>query len=116
MERLRDEAALATIEHGELPDEVRSAADRVAVVLTQSWCPDWTVMRDYLDSLTQDGLKVFYLEYDRESFFREFVQVKESGFGNALIPYVRYYRGGGLVAESNVEYSAAAFLKNFDRS
>jgi hypothetical protein len=115
VERLSDEYCLATIEDGELPATVRETSKRTAVILTQSWCPDWAVMRSYLAELSEPGLSVYFVEYDRESYFRELMKTKERVFGNRLIPYVRYYRDGALVSESNVEYSSKEFLRHFER-
>ncbi len=102
MKKLSMEDCLEAIREGEFGTGVIAAADAVAVVLTQSWCPQWEWMRSYLDAMTTDGkAEVFWIEYDREDFFESFMEFKESGFGNDQVPYVRYYRGGRLVAESN---------------
>lgn len=114
MRRLSEVAARATIAEGELPEEVRTASSRVAVVLTQSWCPDWFAMQDYLEELEEEGLTIFVSEYDREPFFKELMRTKEKRFGNRLIPYVRYYRDGVLVAHGNAEFRAADFLSRFE--
>ena len=100
---------------GDVPDSVRSVTERVAVVLTQSWCPDWLAMRRYLETLDEPELTVFYLEYDRSPLFHELMAFKETVFGNDLIPYVRYYRAGTLVAESNRVFMKRRFLKKFER-
>ncbi len=47
------------------------------------------------------AMAVRYVEYDRESFFEDFMEFKENVFGNRSVPYVRYYRDGELIAESN---------------
>jgi hypothetical protein len=87
---------------GDFPDSVVGAASRVAVVLTQSWCPQWIRMRAYLESMPEDpDLAVFWIEYDRVSFFGPFMEFKERSFANREIPYIRYYRGGSLAAQSN---------------
>jgi hypothetical protein len=83
---------------------VRAAAPLVAVVLTQSWCPQWSFMRGYLAQAAAeagDRARIFFVEYDREPFYEDFMTFKEDGFGNREIPYVRYYRDGVLSAESN---------------
>jgi hypothetical protein len=93
---------LALLREREFGPGLRGAASAVAIVLTQSWCPQWAWMRSYLSQLPpDDGLEVFWVEYDREDFFVPFMEFKESAFGNDQVPYVRYYRGGALVAESN---------------
>lgn len=92
------------IASGDFAESLRTAAPAVAVVLTQSWCPQWRFMQGYLaeaETHAGDRAAVFYVEYDREPFYRDFMAFKEDVFGNREIPYVRYYRGGALHAESN---------------
>lgn len=114
MQELSHEAFQQLVAEGDMPETIRTASERVAVILTQSWCPDWFVMRHYLESMDEPGLTIFYLEYDRQSFFREAMAFKEGVFGNYQIPYVRYYRDGEFVAESNRVFRPKKFLEKFD--
>ncbi len=99
----------------EFGDDVRKAAERVAVILTQAWCPQWPMMRSWLGAaLAEAGAKAFYVEYDNEPFFERFMTWKEDVLGNRSVPYVRYYRDGVLVAESNYT-SKNAFVAHFSR-
>ncbi len=92
----------AAMASGEFDEAVRSAAPAVAVVLTQSWCPQWRWLAGYLPRVeTLPGVAVFSLEYDRVPWFEDFMTFKEERFGNREVPYVRYYRQGRLVKESN---------------
>jgi hypothetical protein len=105
--------------HGEFDDSVTAAAPKVAVVLTQDWCGQWMAMDTYLDQLAgsdpgSDGnLTVFHLVYNTVDYFQDFLRFKEGTWGNALIPYVRYYRDGRLVGESNF-VSQGQFLRYFE--
>ncbi len=102
MTKLKTEDCLALIEKGEFSSGVVNAAPKVAIVLTQSWCPQWTWMRAYLEAMPEEESRAFFwVEYDREEFFQELMTFKEETFRNAQIPYVRYYRDGKLVAQSN---------------
>ena len=102
MTKLTREQCLAAAEAGEFGPDVIGAAPAVAVVLSQSWCPQWAWMRSYLQALPASAdLEVFWVEYDREDFFERFMRFKETTFGNDQVPYVRYYRGGELVRETN---------------
>jgi len=102
VKRLSEADCLEAIRSGEFGPGIIGAARTVAVVLTQSWCPQWTWMRSYLDSMpAAEGTEVFWVEYDREGFFEPFMRFKETSFGNDQVPYVRYYRAGALAAESN---------------
>jgi hypothetical protein len=97
--------------HGEFDDSVTDAAARVAVVLTQDWCGQWIAMDRYLEELAawsgdppgapDRGLAIFQLIYNTVEYFHAFMSFKETVWCNALIPYVRYYRGGRLVGQSN---------------
>ena len=91
--------AEAAINSGEFKDDVISSADRVAVILTQSWCPQWLAMKSFVTDFT--GADIWLLEYDLTDYFDTFRQFKEQKLGNDQIPYVRYYSEGVLVAESN---------------
>ena len=115
------EQALAAIENGELPVEVIESADNVAAVLTQDWCPQWTAMERWIGDLNKNEselpvpLDIYVLLYNREDFFREFLHLKENVWKNRTIPYVRYYRKGRLIRESNF-VSRESFLEVFSSS
>lgn len=44
---------------------------------------------------------IYVLEYDKESWYEEFLAFKEDILGNREVPYIRYYRDGTLVGETN---------------
>lgn len=101
------------VDHGEFGNDVLEANRNVAVVMTQSWCLQWVFMKRWIEREAEIGpeaattppgepsILVFVLVYDTEPFFREFLGFKERHFGNAQVPYVRYYRDGKLLQESN---------------
>jgi hypothetical protein len=102
MRKLSREECLEAVEKGEFSPSVRRAAESVAIVLTQSWCPQWAWMRSYLSALpATKGIEIVWVEYDLEDFFEPFMTFKEEIFKNDQVPYVRYYRSGELVAQSN---------------
>jgi hypothetical protein len=102
MKKLSEAECRACMAAGEFASGIVGAAASVAVVLTQSWCPQWTRMRSYLESSDYGpDAEVFWVEYDLEGFFEPFMSFKEEVFGNRSVPYVRYYRGGRLAAQSN---------------
>jgi hypothetical protein len=102
MRKLSRDECFTAMKDGEFAPALRSAAEAVAIVLTQSWCPQWVWMRSYLEALPPDpSREEFWVEYDREDFFEDLMKFKEEVFKNDQVPYVRYYRGGILVAESN---------------
>jgi hypothetical protein len=102
MRKLSKDECWEALRLGEFAPSLTGAAPSVAIVLTQSWCPQWAWMRSYLSALpVGPEQEVFWVEYDLEEFFESFVRFKETTFGNDQVPYVRYYRNGALEAESN---------------
>jgi hypothetical protein len=102
MRKLTKDECFGLLKDGEFAPSLVGAAGAVAVVLTQSWCPQWAWMRSYLAELPPDAdREIFWVEYDLEDFFGPFMKFKESSFRNDQVPYVRYYRSGKLAAESN---------------
>lgn len=91
--------ALAAIRDGEFGDDIIRSSEKVAVILTQSWCPQWHAMKMFVTDFS--GAEIYSFEYDRTDYFDEFREFKEKVLGNDLIPYVRYYSDGALIAESN---------------
>ena len=103
---ITDEQAHFAMENGEFPSHVIGSAPQVAVILTQDWCPQWTSMKAWLKRVPLDtGLeqetRIYILIYNRVPYFRRFLAFKETVWNNRLIPYVRYYRDGTLIGESN---------------
>jgi hypothetical protein len=73
-----------------------------AIILTQSWCPQWAAMKNYLPQVEKAGdSTILYVEYDTEAFFTEFMNFKENTYKNREIPYVLYFRDGIFSGESN---------------
>ena len=76
---------------------------KAALILTQSWCPQWKAMKNYLPDAEKQmsGLKTVYIEYDLVPFFEKFMTFKENTFNNREIPYVRYFTNGECTDWSN---------------
>jgi hypothetical protein len=83
--------------------ETASEDSRAALILTQSWCPQWQAMKAYLREAENrlPGLTILYIEYDLVPWFEEFMAFKEETFDNREIPYVRYYNEGKCTSWSN---------------
>ena len=83
--------------------ELPEISGQAAIILTQSWCPQWKAMKNYLPEAEKSlpGLGIVYIEYDNTPFFEEFLAFKETVFENREIPYVRYYREGTCTGWSN---------------
>ncbi|NBB90568.1 MAG: hypothetical protein GVY23_05090 [Spirochaetes bacterium] len=119
--KLSEEQARFAMEHGEFGEDVRNADENVAVVMTQGWCPQWTSMNVWLGFMKRRGkpkdLEITVLEfiYDKVDFFPQFMSFKENHFGNYEIPYIRYYKHGKPVSESNYTTSGD-FLARFEEA
>jgi glutaredoxin len=116
MNKLTKEDCFFAIEHGEFAEEVCGKSPKTAIILTQSWCPQWVAMYRYLDEAEKKAkeasidFSIFFIEYDKESWAEDFISFKEDGFKNREIPYVRYYQDGKITGESNF-ISLGGFLK-----
>ena len=103
---------------GDIPQEMTNVSAKVAVVLTQSWCPQWKAMDAYLSRMAEekkpetDDLVVFHLFYDLLPFSEDFMRFKETHYSNDKIPFVLYYRDGKLKETTNY-VSESGFLSLF---
>ena len=82
-------------------EDILNSAEKVAIVLTQDWCPQWLSMQRWLPTIEGTDVRVYYLCYNKKQFFNEFLRVKEGHFNNNKIPYVRYYKNGKFIDDSN---------------
>lgn len=111
--KITEAEARYAMAHGEFAESIHKSAPSVAVILTQSWCPQWRFMKAYLPQVdaylnedarakgNDESTHIYYLEYDIEDWYEEFLPFKENTFKNWEVPYVRYYREGRLTGESN---------------
>jgi hypothetical protein len=116
--KLTEDQAGKIMAEAEIPPEMRGISGKVAVILTQSWCPQWRAMDAYLGRMQEAQnpetaeLTVFYLCYDLLPFKEEFTRFKETRFANDQIPFVLYYAAGELKNTSNY-VSESGFLELF---
>jgi hypothetical protein len=97
---LTQEQLEVLLKEGELPESVRLSAPKVVVVMTQDWCGQWTNMAAYLPDFASQAA-IFTVEYNLLPDFERIMRFKETVLGNAQVPYVRFYRDGKLVRQSN---------------
>jgi len=104
--KLTETECRAAMETGEF-DAALFSGPTAAIILTQSWCPQWTAMKAYLPKVeaAMGDVKLYYVEYDIEQWENldneAFMTFKENTFNNREIPYVRYYRNGVYCRDSN---------------
>lgn len=101
MIELTDADLQETIDAGELPGKIVNSRNRVAVVLTQSWCPQWMMMKRWLRNVKEEELNIYWVEYEKTDMYQPFMRFKENVFLNFQVPYVRYYRDGKFTGDSN---------------
>lgn len=96
------EQALEAIEKGEFGTDITSSKSNVIIILTQDWCPQWRSMKSWIYNFeTELEIDIYELEYNKESYFKKFMKFKESIFQNYDVPYLRYYKDGKLIAQTN---------------
>ena len=106
MRKLTEAECQAAMESGDFGTALISGP-AVAIILTQSWCPQWNAMRAYLPQVETalGNAQLYYVEYDIEPWVdlknEAFMNFKENTFDNYEIPYVRYYRNGVFSRDSN---------------
>jgi hypothetical protein len=111
MRKLTEAECRYAMEHGEF-DKPLISFPAAAIILTQSWCPQWTMVKGWLaeaekrlEAAYPQGFSICYIEYDIAEWnglsSESFMEFKENHFGNQEIPYIRYYRDGVFVRDSN---------------
>ncbi|ACL77727.1 hypothetical protein [Ruminiclostridium cellulolyticum] len=100
---IQKEQALNAVKNGEFDKSVIASKEIVLIVLTQDWCPQWQAMKTWLyDSADVDvDIDIYELEYNTTDYFEEFKTFKEEQFGNPNVPYLRFYKNGTLIEQTN---------------
>jgi len=99
---LTREQAFHAMENGEFPQEVTASAETVVVIMTQDWCPQWQYLKNWVYNIqTPKALDIYELVYNQTDYFRQFAGFKENKWNNDEIPYLRYYKDGKLIKETN---------------
>lgn len=114
MKTLTEKQVLTAIDKEEFGADVIQTAETVVVVLTQDWCPQWGDLKGWIaEACREAGAALFVHEYNTHKHFDEFLRLKEDVWRNREIPYVRIYRKGKLMKETNYVSSSrfGAMLK-----
>jgi len=103
--KLSHDQAQQAISDRDFSADITAASKDVALILTQSWCPQWVFMNMSIKGLKEGpediDLTIFTYEYDRSPIFNEFMNFKESVYRNWEVPYVRLYKNGRFIGGSN---------------
>ena len=104
--KLTESECRSALENGDFESALVSGP-AAAIILTQSWCPQWMAMKAYLPKAEAalGDVKLYYVEYDIETWEslgnEAFMSFKENTFKNREIPYIRYYKNGVYSRDSN---------------
>ncbi|MDF2988033.1 MAG: hypothetical protein K0R50_3543 [Eubacterium sp.] len=100
--QIQREQVMKAIEKGDFEGSLLTTNDKVVIVLTQDWCPQWHDMKGWIYRIDIDQeIDVYELEYNRTDYFDDFRNFKENVWNNHTIPYLRFYRNGILYKETN---------------
>lgn len=92
------------LDNKDIEVDIINSFENVLVVFTQTWCSDWKDMdKDLMENHATDeiDINVYTLEYNKSLLFEPFREFKENVWNSHLIPYLRYYKNGVLLWETN---------------
>ncbi len=112
MKHISNLQARDCMKNGEFGKEIIASKPKVAIILTQSWCPQWAALQQWIGELNDQDLAIWSFIYDASDIFDEFLEFKEKVLGNDVIPYLRYYRAGKYLTSTNY-VNKESFLKTF---
>lgn len=100
---MSDEEMLETAQTKEMPASLLAKSKNVIAIFTQDWCPDWhRTERDFKskEKYSEDILVCIAI-YNTSKYSEEVMTFKENVWKNGLIPYIRCYKEGKFVRDSN---------------
>ncbi len=112
MKQISELQAREFIRNGEFGREIIDSKPKVAVVLSQSWCPQWAALKQWIGEIQDPDVAIWFFIYDKSDIFEQFLEFKEKTLGNYEIPYIRYYHVGKLLNATNY-VNKERFLKTF---
>jgi hypothetical protein len=99
---IKKEQAIYAIENGEFGTDIIASKNKVIITLTQDWCPQWVDMKSWIYEFElEEDIEIYELEYNRVDYFNEFMTFKENHWKNHNVPYLRYYKEGKLIKDTN---------------
>jgi hypothetical protein len=101
IKHITDNQASECMKKGEFGPEICKSKSFVVIILTQSWCPQWSGVEKMISALKDNSIDAWVYIYDKSPLFDPFMHFKESVLGNENIPYLRYYKNGMLIHQSN---------------
>jgi len=99
---IQREQAMHAISNGEFEADIINSSNRVIIILTQDWCPQWQHMKSWIYRIdVEEDIDIYELEYNKTDYFDDFRSFKENELRNYNVPYLRFYKQGTLYRESN---------------
>jgi hypothetical protein len=99
---IQKDQAIYAIANGEFESAVIASKSKVIIIMTQDWCPQWMNMKSWIYGLKIDeDIEIYEFEYNKVDYFNDFMNFKENQWGNENIPYLRFYKDGVLIEETN---------------
>ncbi|MEI0581349.1 hypothetical protein [Brachyspira pilosicoli] len=92
------------IENKEVSNNIKNIAENVLAIFTQDWCGDWKGLKRELNANEQNSdvdLTIFICIYNQSGLYEDFMNFKENEWKNELIPYLRYYKNGNFIKDTN---------------
>lgn len=107
LKNLTGEQAAYAVENKEFAHEILTSSSKVAIVLSQSWCPWYSRLKSWMSGVEKDAeyasqdLDIYEFIYDETTLKGKFISLKENKWKNGTIPYIRYYVNGSFVRDTN---------------
>lgn len=92
------------IDTKEVSENIKNASENVLAIFTQDWCGDWKGLERELNNNKDNSnidITIFICMYNQSSLYETFMNFKESIWQNELIPYLRYYKNGNFIKDTN---------------
>ena len=88
----------------EVSDDIKKSSENVLAIFTQDWCGDWKGLQRELNANKDNSnidIAIFICMYNESPLYEPFMNFKETVWNNYLIPYLRYYKNGSFVKDTN---------------
>ena len=67
LNKVNDEQIYDVIKNGEFSGDIISSNEKIAIIMTQDWCPQWKRMKEWVSDLPDDvNIKFYEIIYNKE--------------------------------------------------
>lgn len=116
IKHMTDDDLQYIIGNKDISEEIKKYSENVLTIFTQDWCKDWEMLNREIEknlNTTQYDITIFLSAYNHSKHFDNFRDFKETHWANNFIPYLRYYKNGELIKETN-QLPLMRVLKTFN--